>query len=78
MFIRVRSPSPEVLNEVNTDSNLFDSNGDIHDVYSLPAPLPRKEVWPRNRVPSPITVPKEELNLDYASIFDYVKTRIVN
>ncbi|XP_046470983.1 protein lin-37 homolog isoform X2 [Neodiprion pinetum] len=62
---KIRSPSPEVLNEVNANNTLFDSDSDVHDVYSLPAPLPREEVWPRNRVPSPITLPKEELHLDY-------------
>lgn len=62
---KIRSPSPEILNEINANSNLFDSDNDVHDVYSLPAPLPREEAWPRNRVPSPITLPKEELNLDY-------------
>jgi hypothetical protein len=46
---------------------MFDSNGDIRDVASLPPPLPSEEALPRNRIPSPIMIHNEELNLDYVS-----------
>ncbi|XP_048512234.1 protein lin-37 homolog isoform X2 [Athalia rosae] len=62
---KVRSPSPEILNETSTNVNLFDSDNELQDVYKLPAPLLREEAWPRHRVPSPIILPKEELNLEY-------------
>lgn len=62
---KIRSPSPEIVNEVNISNNLLDSNGEIRDVYYLPPPLPCEEAIPRNRIPSPIPKEKEELNLDY-------------
>ncbi|XP_015111423.1 protein lin-37 homolog [Diachasma alloeum] len=62
---KVRSPSPEIVNEVHSDNLLHDENGELRDVYNLPAPLQRQEVFPRNRVPSPIPFPKEKLSLDY-------------
>jgi len=62
---KVRSPSPEVATEqVNVD-NMFDDNGDIKEINSLPLPMPAEEAFPRNRIPSPIPVEKEELDLDY-------------
>ncbi|XP_033329857.1 myb-interacting protein 40 isoform X1 [Megalopta genalis] len=62
---KVRSPSPEIVNEVNMSNNILDTNGDVRDVYYLPPPLPCEEAIPRNRIPSPIFREKEELNLDY-------------
>ncbi|XP_003698705.1 protein lin-37 homolog [Apis florea] len=62
---KIRSPSPEILNEVNISNNILDSNGEVRDVYYLPPPLPCEEAMPRNRIPSPIIREKEELNLDY-------------
>lgn len=62
-----RSPSPEIVNEVNPDNLIIDGTGELRDVYNLPAPLPRKEIFPRNRIPSPIPGPQEKLNLDYES-----------
>lgn len=64
-LFRIRSPSPEILNEVNISNNILDSNGEVRDVYYLPPPLPCEEAMPRNRIPSPIIREKEELNLDY-------------
>ncbi|XP_043512384.1 protein lin-37 homolog isoform X1 [Frieseomelitta varia] len=62
---KIRSPSPEIVNEVNISNNILDSNGEVRDVYYLPPPLPCEEAIPRNRIPSPIPREKEELNLDY-------------
>ncbi|XP_066595138.1 protein lin-37 homolog [Prorops nasuta] len=62
---KVRSPSPEIVNEVATGNNVLNSNGEICDIYYLPPPLPCEEAMPRNRIPSPILIEKEELNLDY-------------
>ncbi|XP_012147190.2 myb-interacting protein 40 isoform X1 [Megachile rotundata] len=62
---KVRSPSPEIVNEVNISNNILDTNGEVRDVYYLPPPLPCEEAIPRNRIPSPINKPKEELSLDY-------------
>lgn len=44
---------------------MIGANGEINDVYYLPPPLPREEVIPRNRIPSPILGEKDDLNLDY-------------
>lgn len=49
-------------------SNLFDTTGEIQDVGCLPPPLPSQEAFPRNRIPSPVEMEKEELNLDYVSM----------
>ncbi|XP_076549375.1 myb-interacting protein 40 isoform X2 [Osmia lignaria lignaria] len=62
---KVRSPSPEIVNEVNISNNILDTNGEVRDVYYLPPPLPCEEAIPKNRIPSPISRPKEELCLDY-------------
>lgn len=62
---KVRSPSPEIVNEVNITNNLIDANGELNDVHYLPTPLPREEAIPRNRIPSPILGDKDDLNLDY-------------
>ncbi|EZA49188.1 Lin-37-like protein [Ooceraea biroi] len=62
---KVRSPSPEIVNEVNIMNNLINANGEINDVHYLPSPLPRVEAIPRNRIPSPILGAKDDLNLDY-------------
>ncbi|XP_017752317.1 PREDICTED: protein lin-37 homolog [Eufriesea mexicana] len=62
---KIRSPSPEIVNEINISNNILDSNGEVRDVYYLPPPLPCEEAIPRNRIPSPINRDKEELNLDY-------------
>jgi len=64
---RIRSPSPEIVNEVNIMNNLINANGEINDVHYLPSPLPREEAIPRNRIPSPILGEKDDLNLDYVS-----------
>lgn len=66
-MIRVRSPSPEIINEVNTENNLIGTDGELNDVHYLPPPLPREEAIPRNRIPSPILEEKDDLNLDYVS-----------
>lgn len=66
---KVRSPSPEIVNEVHSDDMLEDENGDLRDVYTLPVPLPREEVFPRNRIPEPIPQPKDKLDLVYVSCF---------
>ena len=68
LFFRARSPSPEIVSEANSYDNLFDSNGEIRDIGTLPPPLPSEEAFPRNRIPSPIHFEREELNLDYVSI----------
>ncbi|XP_070169811.1 protein lin-37 homolog isoform X2 [Polyergus mexicanus] len=62
---KVRSPSPEIVNEINITNNLIDANGELNDVHYLPTPLPREEAIPRNRIPSPIFGEKDDLNLDY-------------
>ncbi|XP_034951709.1 protein lin-37 homolog [Chelonus insularis] len=62
---KIRTPSPEIVNEVHTDNMLEDSSGELRDVYCLPTPLPREEVFPRNRIPSPIPQPKDKLDLNY-------------
>ncbi|EFN81197.1 Protein lin-37-like protein [Harpegnathos saltator] len=62
---KVRSPSPEIVNEVNIGNNLFGINGELNDVHYLPLPLPCEEAIPKNRIPSPVLGEKEELNLDY-------------
>ncbi|XP_014209622.1 protein lin-37 homolog isoform X2 [Copidosoma floridanum] len=63
---KVRSPSPELEESEQIDvSNMFDENGDIKDVHSLPLPLPAEEAFPRNRIPSPVPITKEDLDLDY-------------
>ncbi|XP_063984451.1 protein lin-37 homolog [Diachasmimorpha longicaudata] len=62
---KIRSPSPEIVNEVHSDNLLLDENGELRDVYNLPAPQQRQEIFPKNRIPSPIPLPKEKLNLDY-------------
>ena len=62
---KVRSPSPEIVNEINVSNNILDANGEVRDVHYLPPPLPCEEAIPRNRIPSPIPRDKEELNLDY-------------
>ncbi|XP_011306251.1 protein lin-37 homolog [Fopius arisanus] len=63
---KVRSPSPEIVNEVHSDNLLHDENGELRDVYNLPTPLQRQEVFPRNRIPSPvIPLTKDELDLNY-------------
>lgn len=62
---KVRSPSPEIVNEVTLGSTLLDANGEVRDVHYLPPPLPCMEAIPRNRVPSPVSIDKEDLNLDY-------------
>ncbi|XP_001604648.1 protein lin-37 homolog [Nasonia vitripennis] len=62
---KARSVSPELVTETDSFDNLFDPNGEIKDVSSLPPPLPSEEAFPRNRIPSPITVESEKLNLDY-------------
>ncbi|XP_014478182.1 PREDICTED: protein lin-37 homolog [Dinoponera quadriceps] len=62
---KVRSPSPEIVNEVNMGNNIFDTNGELSDVHYLPPPLPCEEAIPKNRIPSPIVGEKDELNLDY-------------
>ncbi|KYM95176.1 PREDICTED: protein lin-37 homolog isoform X2 [Cyphomyrmex costatus] len=62
---KVRSPSPEIINEVNTENNLIGTDGELNDVHYLPPPLPCEEAIPRNRVPSPILEEKDDLNLDY-------------
>ena len=70
LIFRARSPSPETISESNNTvnvNNLIDTNGEIQDVTSLPVPLPSEEAFPRNRIPSPISVETEELNLDYVS-----------
>jgi len=63
----VRSPSPEIINEVSMADNLIGADGEINDVHYLPPPLPREEIIPRNRIPSPILGEKDDLNLDYVS-----------
>lgn len=66
LFFRVRSPSPEIVNEVHSDNLLHNENGQLRDVYHLPPPLPSEEAFPRNRIPSPVPPEtKEKLNLDY-------------
>nr|XP_012225207.1 PREDICTED: protein lin-37 homolog [Linepithema humile] len=62
---KIRSPSPEVVNDINIADNLIGANGEINDVYYLPPPLPREEAIPRNRIPSPVPQEKDDLNLDY-------------
>ncbi|XP_015586309.1 protein lin-37 homolog isoform X2 [Cephus cinctus] len=62
---KIRSPSPEVLNDLNSTNNVINIDGELRDVFTLPAPLPREEALPKNRIPSPIPGSKEELNLDY-------------
>ncbi|KAL6265010.1 hypothetical protein P5V15_005102 [Pogonomyrmex californicus] len=62
---KVRSPSPEIINEISITDNLINADGEINDVHYLPPPLPREEAIPRNRVPSPILGDKDDLNLDY-------------
>jgi len=64
---RVRSPSPEIINEINIADNLIGTDGEINDVHYLPPPLPNEEAIPRNRIPSPILGEKDDLNLDYVS-----------
>lgn len=65
---RVRSPSPEIVSEINNQhNNILDANGEIRDVHYLPPPLPCEEALPRNRIPSPIISESEELKLDYVS-----------
>lgn len=66
-FFRHRSPSPEIVNEVNPENLIIDSTGELRDVYNLPAPLPRQEIIPRNRIPSPIPGTQEELDLNYVN-----------
>lgn len=74
---RVRSPSPEIVNEINPDDTMYDSNGELLEVFSLPEPSMSEEAFPKNRIPSPVPLEKEELNLDYVrkhtlfSIFIY-------
>ncbi|KYN27389.1 Protein lin-37 like protein [Trachymyrmex cornetzi] len=70
---KVRSPSPEIINEVNTANNLIGTDGELSDVHYLPPPLPREEAIPRNRIPSPILEEKDDLNLDYEG--QILKTR---
>ena len=62
---RVRSPSPEIVREGNPDESLYDLNGELREIFTLPQPLPSEEAFPKNRIPSPIVKEKEELNLDY-------------
>lgn len=62
---KVRSPSPEIVSEINNCTNILDASGEIRDVYYLPPPLPCEEAMPRNRIPSPIVSEKEEMKLDY-------------
>ncbi|XP_071571767.1 protein lin-37 homolog [Temnothorax nylanderi] len=62
---KIRSPSPEVINEVSMADNLVGADGEINDVHYLPPPLPREEAIPRNRIPSPILGEKDDLNLNY-------------
>ncbi|XP_057320607.1 protein lin-37 homolog [Microplitis mediator] len=62
---KVRTPSPEIVDEVHTDNNLEDSNGELRDVFNLPLPKPAEEAFPRNRIPSPSPQPKEKLDLNY-------------
>jgi len=64
---RVRSPSPEIINEINIADNLIGTDGEINDVHYLPPPLLNEEAIPRNRIPSPILGEKDDLNLDYVS-----------
>lgn len=66
-FCRVRSPSPEIINETNVGNNLIGANGELNDVHYLPPPLPCEEAVPKNRIPSPILGEKDDLNLDYVS-----------
>ncbi|XP_051172837.1 protein lin-37 homolog [Leptopilina boulardi] len=62
---KVRSPSPEIVNEINPDDTMYDSNGELLEVFSLPEPSMSEEAFPKNRIPSPVPLEKEELNLDY-------------
>ncbi|KAJ8679740.1 hypothetical protein QAD02_015527 [Eretmocerus hayati] len=65
---KARSPSPETITDPDpmvTMGNLFDDNGEIKEVKSLPPPQPSNQAFPRNRIPSPVHREKEELNLDY-------------
>lgn len=62
---KVRSPSPDIVTESNPDESLYDSSGELKDVFSLPAPAASEEAFPKNRIPSPIPVEREELDLDY-------------
>ncbi|XP_011506466.1 PREDICTED: protein lin-37 homolog [Ceratosolen solmsi marchali] len=62
---KARSPSPDIISEFNSVGNMFDTNGEIRDINSLPPPLPSEEALPRNRIPSPIIIDKEKLDLDY-------------
>lgn len=62
---KVRSPSPEIIGEINMGNCLIGSNGEINDVHYLPPPLPCEEAMPKNRIPSPVLGEKDNLNLDY-------------
>lgn len=62
---RIRSPSPEIVGEINSDDTMYDSNGELREVFTLPEPSMSEEAFPKNRIPSPIPIEKEELNLDY-------------
>ncbi|XP_043669507.1 protein lin-37 homolog [Vespula pensylvanica] len=61
---KIRSPSPEILIEIN-HRNILDVTGKVRDVHYLPTPFPCEEAMPRNRIPSPIIPENEELKLDY-------------
>ncbi|XP_033208404.1 protein lin-37 homolog isoform X2 [Belonocnema kinseyi] len=62
---KARSPSPEMARDENSEESLYDSNGELKEVCTLPRPLPSEEAFPKNRIPSPIPTEREELNLDY-------------
>ncbi|KAK0073884.1 hypothetical protein PV325_009065 [Microctonus aethiopoides] len=62
---KIRSPSPEIIEEVHSESIFEDVNGELRDVHSLPEPLPREEILTRNRIPSPIPQPEDKLELNY-------------
>ncbi|XP_043282608.1 protein lin-37 homolog [Venturia canescens] len=70
---KVRSASPEIVNEENFENLLNATSGEIRDIHLLPPPLQPEEAFPRNRVPSPISQGKEDLNLDYEG--QILKTR---
>lgn len=62
----MRSPSPEIVNEVNAGNNLFGTNGEVNDVHYLPPPLPSEQARPQNRIPSlMLKKKKDELNSNY-------------
>lgn len=65
----MRSPSPEATEQNMSIKDIFDDNGDIKEVTTLPLPLPAEEAFPRNRIPSPIPSEKDELDLNYVCMF---------